>query len=98
MLLDGHSSVVLPTGDVAVTPGTVGSRQVRITFEIENPTGSAVTPVCIVTVVYSGRDILGPGQASLASLPAHAREQRVAEARTTSQLPDGSGAKVACET
>ena len=98
VLLDGHSSVVLPTGDVAVTPGTVGSRQVRITFEIENPTGSAVTPVCIVTVVYSGRDILGPGQASLASLPAHAREQRVAEARTTSQLPDGSGAKVACET
>lgn len=98
VLLDGHSSVVLPTSDVAVTPGTVGSRQVRITFEIENPTGAAVTPVCVLTVVYRGRDLVGPAEAHLPSLAAHGHERLGVEVRTSSSAPRGSEAKVACQT
>jgi hypothetical protein len=68
VLLDDHSSMVLPTSDVTVARGDNGSHLVRITFKIENPTGAAVTPVCVVTVVYGGRDLGEPGEVQLPSL------------------------------
>jgi hypothetical protein len=97
VLLDGHS-VVLPTHDVAVLPADSGSHVVKITFQIENPTGATVNPVCLVTVAYQGRDLVGPGQVQLTSLAAHTRETLGFKIRTASTLPPGSQARVACQT
>ncbi len=97
VLLDDHSSVVLPTSGAVVTSHDAG-RHLTITFEVENPTGSAVTPVCVVTVVYHGQDVVGPVEGSLTSLPAHARAMPVVRVPTSSSLPDGSTARVACQT
>jgi hypothetical protein len=98
VLLDNHSSVVLPTSDAVVTSQDAGGPFATITFEIENPTGSAVAPVCVVTVVYHGRDVVGPVEGSLTSLPAHARDMPVVRVPTASSPPDGSPARVACQT
>jgi hypothetical protein len=97
VLLDDHSSVVLPTSDVTLAT-SAGGRRLVITFEIENPTGADVAPICTVAVVYGGRDVVGPGEAQLGSLPAHARMHRGVTAAVTSSPPPGSRARVACRT
>jgi len=95
VLLDGHS-VVLPTHDVAWADG--GSHVVKITFQIENPTGATVNPVCLVTVAYDGSDLVGPGQVPLPRLAAHTHETLGFKIRSVSTPPPGSEAQVACQT
>lgn len=96
VLLDDHSSVVLPTSGATIT-GKAGPHVVTITFEIENPTGAAVTPVCVVTVVYGGRDVVGPDTGPLPRLAAYTQRQLQVTAKTTSSPPKGAVAKVACQ-
>ena len=95
VLLDGHS-VVLPTRDVTMADS--GSHVVKITFQIENPTGATVNPVCLVTVAYDGRDLVGPGQVQLTSLAAHTHETLGFKITTASTPPPASQAQVACQT
>lgn len=97
VLLDDHSSVVLPTKDVKLRT-SAGGRQLVITFEIENPTGAGVDPICTVAVVYSGRDVMGPGEAQLGTVGAHAHMHRRLTAAVTSSPPPGSAAQVTCRT
>ena len=98
VVLGGPSHAALPVdGAVFVPPAGAGDR-VEVRIEVENPTGSAVVPVCTVAAARGARAVVVADQAALPSLAAGAVERASVPTALPAATVTGSRPEVACRT
>jgi hypothetical protein len=97
VMLRGSPRTVLPTDDALVVPVPGGGLRVDVTFEVTNPTGSAVAPDCTVAVWQGDLLLWGRSAVTVRSVPGGAVESRVVPATLRSAPPKGSRAEVTCQ-